>query len=68
MLEKCVLVMTREEAKESCRTEQLLGGLEAGIEGLIHMVRLLWQKNAQEEDLWFLLIDTRNAFNYENRT
>ena len=42
MLDKCVLVLTRAEAKEACSTEQLCGGLEAGIEGGIHVVRLLW--------------------------
>ena len=30
---KCVLVLTGAEAKEACGTEQLCGGLEAGIEG-----------------------------------
>ena len=31
MLAKCVLAVTGEEAKEACGTEQLCGGLEAGI-------------------------------------
>ena len=30
---KCVLVVTRAESKEACRTEQLYSGLEAGIWG-----------------------------------
>ena len=42
--------------------------MEAGIEGGIHAVRILWQKHAQEEDWGFLLIDARNTFNEENRT
>ena len=50
MLAKCVLVVTGAEAKEACRTEQLCGGQEAGIEGGIHMVWLLWQQHDQEED------------------
>ena len=67
MLEKCVLVVTGEEATEACGTDKICGGLEAGIEGGIHVVRLLWQKQSQEEDWRFLLIDARNAFNEENR-
>ena len=42
------MVMTGVDAKESCGTEQLCGGLEAGIERGIHVVRLLWQQNSQE--------------------
>ena len=38
---KCVLVVTGAEAKEACGTEYLCGGLEAGIEGGIHLDRLL---------------------------
>ena len=44
------------------------GGLEAGIEGAIHAMRVLWDEHKKEEDWDFLLIDTRNAFNEENRT
>ena len=68
MLEKCVLALTGAEAKEACGMEQLYGGLEAGIEGGIHTVRLLWEHHAQEENWGFLLIDTHNAFNEDNRT
>ena len=46
MLVKCVLVVIGAEAKEACKTEQLFDGLEAGIEGGIHVVRLLWQQYA----------------------
>ena len=42
--------------------------MEAGIEGRIKAVRLLCQQNAQEEDWVFLLIDTQNSLNEENRT
>ena len=68
MMAKCVFVVTGAEAKEACGTEQLCGGLEVGIEGGTHMVRLLWKYHAQEEDWGFLLIDTCNVFNEENRT
>ena len=68
MLAKYVLMVTGAEAKEACGAEQLCRGLEAGIEGGIHAVRLLWKNHAQEEDWGFLLIDTRNPFNEKNRT
>ena len=54
------------EAKEACSTEKLYKGLEDGIGGGIHTVRLLWQYHAQEEDWGLLLIDARNDFNEEN--
>ena len=68
ILVKFVLVVMGAEAKVACVMEQLCGGLEAGIEGGIHAVRILWQQHPQEEDWGFLLIDARNVFNEENRT
>ena len=34
----------------------------------IHALQLLWKHHAQEEDWGFLLIDTCDVFNEENRT
>ena len=48
--------------------EHICGDLEAGIDGGIHVVRLLCQKHAQEEDWEFLEIDALNAFNEEKHT
>ena len=42
MLKTCVLVVTGEEDKKVYGTEKLCGGLEARIEGGIHVVQLLW--------------------------
>ena len=67
-MSKCLLQVTGLEAKAACRTIQLAGGVEAGIEGAIHAMRVLWEEHAQEEDWGFLLIDTHNAFNEEIRT
>ena len=50
MMEKCLLRVTGQEAKATCGTEQLAGGVEAGIEGGIHAMRVLWQEHSQEED------------------
>ena len=65
MLVKCVLAVTGSEAKEACGTEQLCDGLEAGIEGGIHVVLIMLQQHSQEENWWFLLIDAHNTFNEE---
>ena len=43
-------------------------GVEAGIEGGIHKMRLLWQHKSQEKYWGFLLIEAHNAFNEENQT
>ena len=63
MLVKCILVVMGVEAKGSCGTEQLCGGVEAGIEGGIHVVQLLWKQYSQEGDWVFLIIDVCNSFN-----
>ena len=42
--------------------------VEAGIEGGIHDMRLLWEQYSHEDYWWFLLIDMWNAFNEDNRT
>ena len=68
MMAKCLLRVSGPEAKAACGTTQLAGVLEAGIEGAIHTMRVLWDEHKKEEDWGFLLIDTRNAFNEENRT
>ena len=57
-----------EEAKEACSMEQLCGAFEARIKWGIHVVRLMWQQNAQEEYWGFLLNDAQNMFNEENHT
>ena len=68
MMAKCLLKVAGKEAKTACGTTQLAGGLEAGIEGAIHAMCILWEDHKKEEDWGFLLIDARNTFNEENRT
>ena len=65
---KCLLRLAGPEAKAACGTTQIAGGLEAGIEVSIYEMRGLWEEHKTEEDWGFLLIDTRDAFNEENRT
>ena len=68
VMAKCLLKLPGPEAKTACGTTQLTGGLEAGIQGAIHAMRVLWEEHKKEEDWGFLLIDMREAFNEENRT
>ena len=68
MMAKCLLKVAGPEAKATCGTTQLAGGMEAGIEGAIHAMRILWEEHKKEEDWGLLLIDVRSAFNEENRT
>ena len=42
--------------------------MEAGIEGAIHVMRVLWEEHKQEEGWGCLLIDMHNAFKEENWT
>ena len=60
---KFLLQVAGPEAKDACGTTQLAGGVEAGIDGSIHAMCVLWEEHDQEEDWLFLLIDARNAFN-----
>ena len=65
---KCLLWVAGPESKAACVATQLVGVLEAGIEGSIHAMRVLWEEHKTEEDWGYLLIDARNAFNEGNRT
>ena len=68
MMAKCLLKLAGPEAKTTCGTTQLAGGLEAGIEGAINAMHVFWEEHKKEEDWGFLLNDARNAFNEENLT
>ena len=65
---KCLLKVIGTEAKTACGMTQLAGGLEAGILGAIHTMRVLWEDHQKEEDWGFLLVDAYNVFNEENWT
>jgi hypothetical protein len=47
---KCILLLLGGETKEACEVDQLCASLEAGIEGGIHAMRLLWQTHVAEEE------------------
>ena len=50
MMAKCLLRVTGPEAKTACGTTQITGGVEAGIEGEIHVMRVHWEEHKHEED------------------
>jgi len=53
---------TRSDLEEVCGISQLCSGLQAGMEGAIHVVRELFDQHSG--DGWgVLLVDARNAFN-----
>ena len=47
---KCLLRVAGPETNAACGTNQLAGGVEAVIEGAIHVMRVLWEEHTQEED------------------
>jgi hypothetical protein len=51
LLAKIVLWLAGSEAKETCGIDQLCTGLEAGIEGGIHVINQLWKEYAGHNDL-----------------
>ena len=50
LMAKCLIRVTGQEEKSACETDQLDGGMEAGIEGGIHAMRFLWKEHSQEEE------------------
>jgi hypothetical protein len=66
---KATLLVSGCDAKERCGINQLCAGLEAGIEGVIHVIDKLWRQHKEEEEWGFLLlVDAANAFNELNWT
>ena len=53
LMAKCLLKVAGPEAKSTCGTTQLAGGLEAGIEGAIHAMRVLFEEHRKEDDWGF---------------
>ena len=64
---KCVLELAGGQAKDTCGSAQLCAGLEADIDGAVHIISELWKEQEEEENWGFLLVDARNAFNEGNR-
>ena len=45
LMAKCLMKVAGPEDKSACGITQLAGGLEAGIEGAIHVMRVLWEEH-----------------------
>ena len=50
LMANCLLHVTGSEAKAACRNTHLAVEVEAGIEGAIHVMRVLWEEHRLEED------------------
>ena len=50
MMAKCLMRVAGPEAKAIYGTTNIAGGVEAGIEGAIHNLRVLWEEHKQEEE------------------
>ena len=59
---KTVAELTKHDLDEVLGTDQLAGGMEAGIEGAVHALNDLFEQN-QENGHGLLLMDAKNAFN-----
>ena len=42
-MDKCMLKVVGQEAKDKCGKDKMCGGMKEGIKGGTHMMRLLWQ-------------------------
>ena len=51
------------KAELACKTDQLCGGLRAEIKGAVHAMKTMRASLKEEEEMDFLLINERNAFN-----
>ena len=52
-----VLKVTGLEATMACQDDHLCAGLKEGINGVIHGVQALWDKNLSAEEWGFFLVD-----------
>jgi hypothetical protein len=62
-LQKTVLLVAGREVVMACRTENICGGLQGGMDGTMHAAQSMWDTQGMEEDWGFLLVDVKNTFN-----
>ena len=62
-----MLKVTGTEATMEYQDDQLRDQLKAGINGAIHSVQYIWDKNLTTEDWVFLLVDAKNTFSEINQ-
>ena len=51
------------EATMACQDDHICARLKAVIDGAVHRVQAIWNKNSTTEDCGFLLVDAENVFN-----
>ena len=66
VMAKAVMVVAGNDIRETCSSDQLCSGLEAGIEAAIHAMNDLLDEN-KGKGWGVLLVDASNAFNALNR-
>ena len=66
ILGKTICLITRSDIEEICGIKQLCAGLQAGIEGAVHVISDLFD-NHSDEGWGVLMMDASNAFNSINR-
>ncbi|CAB0015791.1 unnamed protein product [Nesidiocoris tenuis] len=64
ILAKTMALLTAEDLKEACGSDQLAAGTKSGIEGAIHAMEEIF---AEEDQECLLLVDAANAFNTMSR-
>ena len=68
LVAKCGLAVAGQEAMRACGTDTICTRLEAWIEGGIHFIHQLQNKNLQDQDPWgMFLIDAHNTCNKSNK-
>ena len=63
---KIVLKVIGPESSMASQDDQLCDGIKMVIDGAVHGVQAVWDKNLTKEDLVFLLVDAKNVFNKIN--
>ena len=61
-MSKCVLDVAVPESKEACGTNHMCWRKEDNIKGSIKKMRLMWQRNAHDDNRGLLLIDACIVF------
>ena len=59
--------VTGPKSTNTCQDDQICSRLNAGLDGVVHLVQSIWDANFSTEDWRFLLVDAKDDFNEINR-